>query len=117
MMNSEENGILADDFKFVLYTSFQKKEDAIGLALCEGLKELCEKKGIKNFELRLRLSNESKERWTREFIDKELSSHHAESRIKKIWVCGPPKMNETFDRSLEIIAPKLEISPTQFEVL
>ena len=29
--------------------------------------------------------------------------------LKKIWVCGPPMMNETFDKTLEKLLYKLKL--------
>ena len=56
----------------------------------------------------VRLSNESKERWNEKFIDKQLQSD--KGQISRVWVCGPPKMNQEFDISLEKICPKIGLS-------
>ncbi len=58
------------NFKFILYASFQSREEAIGLELIEGLRDVTEKAGLKNFELVVRISNENKFRWDKEFIEK-----------------------------------------------
>ena len=30
-------------------------------------------------------------------------------RLRKVWVCGPPKMNETFDRAFDMVLPKYQV--------
>lgn len=104
-----------ENFKFVFFVSFQKKEESIGLDLCEGLKLLNSKLGKASFELNVRFSNESKSRWDSEFIEKELTKHMG--KISKVWVCGPPKMNEDFDKVLEKLAPQLQIGKDQYEIM
>ena len=37
--------------------------------------------------------------------------------LKKIWVCGPPLMNETFDKALEKLLYKLRLKAHQIEVM
>ena len=38
-------------------------------------------------------------KWDRENLYKELGKFNMQE-VQKIWVCGPPEMNETFDRAL-----------------
>lgn len=39
------------------------------------------------------------------------------STLKRIWVCGPPRMNEEFDKNLEILCPKYGIGKDQYEIM
>jgi hypothetical protein len=52
-----------------------------------------------NFELFTRLSQEkiNPARWDESFIQNQLGKTNPKE-IKRIWVCGPPVMAETFDR-------------------
>ena len=68
-----------------------------------GLSQLCESKGISNFLYLPRFSNQSKKRWDQEFIAEVIKNHND---IKRVWVCGPPAMNETFDKYLSSIEKK-----------
>jgi hypothetical protein len=71
LLTSHENKFLDEEnFKFVFFVSFTKREESIALDLCEGLKKVCEKYGKKNFEFYFRFSNESKERWDSKFLEK-----------------------------------------------
>ena len=57
--------------------------------------------GKPHFRLYERFSQEkiNPERWNQDFIEKELTKLKP-NRIKRLWVCGPPVMNETFDRAI-----------------
>ena len=57
--------------------------------------------GLKNFELNLRLSDSKVKapQWDQTFIDQQLSPN--KGQIGRIFVCGTPMMNETFDRAFE----------------
>ena len=118
--------------------SFPSWEESVALELCEGLKSLCTKYDLDNFELHLRLTNYGKEvkkhrRWDPAYKDEVLgkysqvddnfakedletvTTHH--HRIRRVWVCGPPQMNEMFDRALEILGPKHRIARHTIDVL
>lgn len=116
-MDPEEDAQLSGGFRFILYVSFPKQEEAIAFDMCQGLQELCQKKNIKNFEFHPRFSNQSKERWDQTFIENCLNQYSSEN-LKKIWVCGPPSMNETFDRYLTERAGKADkANKFVFEIL
>lgn len=88
----------------------------MALDFLEGMDKLCKQGYKKYFTLNLRLSDEVKgARWDQNFIEKELQEHKGE--ISRIWVCGPPRMNEEFDRSLEKIAPKLGLTKHEYEIM
>ena len=88
-------------FKFVLYVSFDSRKDALAMELLEGLYEITQKLGLKNFDLVIRLSSEKQgSRWNEEFIKRQFQIRTGET-IEKVWVCGPPVMNELFDRTFE----------------
>lgn len=76
------------------------------------LENHCKRKKLDNFELYLRLSQENlnPSKWDETFIKDELANY---KEIKRVWVCGPPAMSETFDR----LAGKLIDEDIQFEIL
>merc|ERR1711971_141409 len=88
-----------DDVKFHLYVSFPNREQSVALEFLEGLDAYCKRMNLDNFTLFLRLSQENVNpaRWNETFIREEINNLGA-SEIKRVWVCGPPVMNETFDR-------------------
>jgi len=101
-----------DDFQFHYFVSFLNRDEAVGLDLCEALVALNKTKGINNFHLTVRLS-EAKDgapravRWNKEYVLPKLQEIEKgidgkASEIKKVFVCGPPVMNETFDKDLYI---------------
>lgn len=87
--------------------SFPSREEGIAVELCEGLVKVCKQKGVENFEFHPRYSKESKERWDGGFIDRALDTNHiGKDHLKRVWVCGPPAMNEQFDRHLLALPSK-----------
>ncbi|CDW75650.1 cytochrome b5-like heme steroid binding domain containing protein [Stylonychia lemnae] len=115
LLDKEENEMLSNtNFKFIFYLSFPNRQQAIGLALCEGLEKITKAKGKNNFELRVRLSNESKEQWNETFITQQIQNNPG---IKRVWVCGPPKMNETFDKTLQKEEKGGRLPKASFEIM
>ncbi len=112
-LSKEEESAIDKDFKFILFASFPNEGEVIGNALCEGLTNLCEKSGNKNFEFRLRLSNKNKARWDKDFIMKEMKAYAP----VKIWICGPPMLNENFDRVLGENLTELGIKREDYETM
>ena len=49
LSKQEDRQIDDNNFKFVFYVSFNKRENSIGIELIEGLRDLCEKTSKKNF--------------------------------------------------------------------
>ena len=92
--------MLEGTFQLYLYVSFPKRTEAIALELFEALADHCNRRGKNNFDLHVRLSNEglNADRWDEQFVVQQLEKFSIDE-IKKIWVCGPPAMNETFDRA------------------
>lgn len=67
----------------------------------------------------LRLSKEklNPARWDANFINKELDKHNS-NLIRRIWVCGPPVLNETFEKVFnDRIAAGKTLSNGTYEVL
>jgi NAD(P)H-flavin reductase len=76
--------------------------------------ELNKTKGLHNYFLHVRMSDKSTKRWDASAITDMLKEVELESNgeIAKVYVCGPPPMNELFDKELleHISADKIEIS-------
>jgi hypothetical protein len=72
--------------------------------------------GLNNFDLKLRLgdSKEKQPRWDNDFIETNLVP--LAGSIKKIFVCGAPSMNETFDRAFEDLLGDLKLSWKDVEI-
>ena len=54
-------------------------------------------------------------RWDESYIEKELTPHAG--KLQKVWVCGPPILNETFDKALGKLANQLKITPANIDIL
>lgn len=100
---NKHDRINAQEFRLKLYVSFAKRDDAYGLDLMFALQNFCKRANIHNFDLYLRLSEEGLNagRWEEGFIRTELMNTPAKD-ITRIFVSGPPCMNETFDRFFDL---------------
>ena len=95
-------------FKFIFFVTFPSEDQVIGLKLCEGLNEMQKQEKHPMFEFHLILSTFAEyKRWDAMSIEHILDPY--KKQISKIWVCGPPKMNEDFDRIMPELSPKLKI--------
>ena len=114
--DSTKINCLDGSFKLYLYVSFPNRADSLALDLFEALAEYCNRQGRNNFDLYVRLSgeNQNPQRWDQKFIHDQLQKKFDLDEIKKIWVCGPPVMNETFDRALGLMT---DLRKDQIEIL
>ena len=90
--------------------------------LCLKLIEVNKFLKLKNFKLVVRLSEghpdlkgEKPKRWNKDAICEELSPFAG--NLSKIWVCGPPMLNQTFDIALEQLQEELKIERSQIEIM
>ena len=117
-------------FTFHLYLTDSLNDGPCpGLDICEAVEQFNERFGFRNFVLKKRLKSEGK--WDLPFIknflttygiimtgESELNDQLTEPttnnsskntvnvpKLKKVWVCGPPVMNEVFDRAFEQLLP------------
>ena len=105
-------------FKLHLYAAFQSREQAIGLDLIEALQQVNQLLGLNNFKATVRLSQTDGPklpRWTPEYIESELMPY--QGQMQKVWVCGPPVMNEMFDKALGNLSEKLQLEPHQVDIM
>jgi hypothetical protein len=54
-------------------------------------------------------------RWDKDWIERELTPQI--TTLKKIFVCGAPSMNETFDRAFEDLAVQMQLNWQDIEIL
>eukprot|EP00347_Sterkiella_histriomuscorum_P018766 403344262 len=135
--NQDKNQGLSS-MKFILYASFQDQENSIGLEMCQYLDRLCKKHSLDNFEFHLRhstgytpkkkiviadeesqkiMSSMNHRRWDSYFLDDVLERNSKHGKIQKLWVCGPPLMNEGFDVALENLGIKYNIDKSSIDIL
>lgn len=105
-----------NNFSFDLHTSFMNEEEAMGLEIIDLLVELCEKHGYKNlFTHYSRISKVKKDAKLRQPQGKrmdeaaykeEFERFEKGGLVEKVYVCGPPIMQEHFDRAQDAIPNK-----------
>lgn len=110
---------LKDDFVFVFYVSMLSLDSEIGLNMCEALQKVNRKLGETNFKLTVRISKRwdgfRGEVWDEKFVDENLSQYAG--KIRKVWISGPPGMNETLDKSFDKLGEKLGIKPHMIDAM
>jgi len=89
---------LHPEFELHLYVSFQSRADAIALDVLEGLQELVRNNKSKSLHLHLRFSDQKSRRWDDAFVREQMKNVKS---VQKVWVCGPPVMEESFEQILE----------------
>lgn len=107
----------AKDFQFTLYYAAPSAEEAIGIELLKHYQSICEKQGLTNFKLVLRLGDaiDKGPRWDQAYIEKELKP--LAGQIRKLYACGAPSMNEIFDKALAPMISDLKLDPKDLEIL
>ena len=86
----------------------------------EMLVEVNKRLGMTNFKLITRFSKvkegeQKPPRWNQEYIEKALMPY--KGKMKKIWVSGPPMLNESFDKAFEQIAERLELEDHMIDIM
>ena len=104
-LTSQEDGqngqIDPSKFELHLYASFPSKAEAVAWELCEALRGYCKRNNLRTFIFNERLSKEkiNPARWDEKWVEAELRKFK-DRKVERLWVCGPPMMNELFDRTL-----------------
>lgn len=89
--------LFSNSFKLVVYASFHTRAEALGIELLESANPVV---GNPRLQVHLRIKSEikgSQERWDASFVRKQIAAWQSAT---KIFVCGPPSMNEVFDRTV-----------------
>ena len=104
------------NFTFELHTSFASEVEALGLELVDILVALCEKYDLQHlFVHHCRISKVKPGEKVREPKGKRMDENayreefekmEASGTVEKIYVCGPPIMQEHFDRAQDAIPHK-----------
>ena len=107
------------DASFVCYAYYQRPSDAVSYELIQAIADLYKHYGFENrFKLIPIFTRErGGERLDIEKIYRLLDKHHQESPLKNLWVCGPPKMNNMFQRIRKTLIKKYELSNHKIEIL
>eukprot|EP00347_Sterkiella_histriomuscorum_P017418 403349450 len=115
--NPNEIFINLQNFKLILHMSQNERKHYIGKDLIEGFSQLCKQRNINNFQLTMRNQRES--HWEREYLENQIKTVRSENikELKQIFVCGPPKMNESFLLFFNQIKKKMSIKDQQFHIL
>ena len=114
----EKFGGTGDNFKIVLYAFFTKRSEAIGLDIIEGLQKLQEKTGKDfGFELNHVFTREGGQRLTKTNALGIVKEVNGKSKVKRLYVCGPPPQNIMFNELKKQIRGITDLSALDYYVL
>ena len=114
LSSAEKTMINEKGFKFILYASFPNRTEALALDLVEKFDELCKLKKYDLFELRLRLSSETKQRWDEAYIKSQMKEI---GNVERVWVCGPPIMNDAFMQMFNTFGKEVGVTKDMLDVM
>ena len=115
----KEMNQLRDDFKFVFFVSMLSMDSEIGLNMCEALEKVNKKLGEDNFSLTVRISKRwdgfRGAVWDEKFVESKLTEYAGQ--IRKVWISGPPGMNEGLDKAFDNLSEKLKVKPHMIDAM
>ena len=106
-MDPTKPNIFSNGFQLYIYVSFAQISDFIGMDMCEKLVQACESKALNNavnITVRAKgftgsgLLKITEETFNRVFIESNVSPN-----CSKVYICGPPSMNERIPIALKNI--------------
>ena len=101
--NSIQQGEEFDDnlqnARFTVFAYYPKKSEGVAIELCTKISELYEQFGMKErFNFNPVFTREGGARLNKDTVFEVLNSCFKNGHLKNIWVCGPPPMNNMFQR-------------------
>ena len=94
-------------------------DSEIGLNICEALQKVNRKLGETNFKLTVRISKRwdgfRGEVWDEKFVKDNLTPYTG--KIRKVWISGPPGMNESLDKAFEKLSDTLGVKPHMIDAM
>ena len=92
-------------FKLVLFVSVKNVDEAVGLGLLESLAEFCKETGIKNFDLKLRVSENGQRRWDKKYFEEAVDA----KTVTKAYIASVAGTEASFTELLEGIGISKEL--------
>lgn len=86
---------------FTVYAYYPNRSEAVGYELCSNISEFYFQNRVEErFKFIPTFTQEGGNRLSKQEIIEILKKHHSEieSELKNVWVCGPPSMNNMFQR-------------------
>ena len=106
------------DANFVVYAYFPSSEQSVGLKLCQDINNLHISYGVENrFRFIPKFTKFGDKRLDKSEMVTILKKLNEYKRIKNIWVCGPPSMNNMFQRHRRGLLKEFELNSNQIDIL
>ncbi|CAI2386799.1 unnamed protein product [Moneuplotes crassus] len=99
MLSQEKFEPYFKEAKFIIYVAYQTQTEAIGLEILTKISELFSHFGEQErFKLTTIFTREGGKKLDKQSIYDILKENSQLDYLKNVWVCGPPKMNNMFQR-------------------
>ena len=110
---------LAETSKFIIYAYFPTRSESIGIDFLEKVENLHKKYGKgEKFKVNVIFTREEDEKLSDEELLQLLQDHkYTDERINKLWICGPPPMNQQFNKLSGEIKEKTGLDFEDFYIL
>jgi NAD(P)H-flavin reductase len=118
IFENEEFETYFDKVSFVVYAYFPRESEGCCLELLRKISDFYLENGAEErFKFIPVFTRDGGERLSNEKIFEILDKHHQESKLRNLWVCGPPKMNNMFQRLRKRIMKQYEIGAGNIDIL
>ena len=118
MFPDEDFSVINPGFEISLHVFFTKRNEATGLEILESITKVQEKAGKDlGIKINITFTREGGSRLNKEKAMEIIKKENAESKLAKIFVCGPPPQNIMFNEMSQDIQKELSFSPLDIMVL
>lgn len=118
MFPDEDFSVINPDFEISLHVFFTKRNEATGLDILESITKVQEKAGKDlGIKVNITFTREGGQRLNKERAMEIIKKENDESKLAKIFVCGPPPQNIMFNEMNKNIQEELGLSPLDIMVL
>ena len=104
LYNEDYVNTFYSDLKVILVGAFAVKEDFVGFKTIKKLLDISRENQLDLFDMIIKLDKgeiEGVQRWDSHFDIRFMMKHVNTSKLSRVYVCGPPKMNRAVPKSLE----------------
>lgn len=104
--------------KFIVYAYYQNQENACGYEFTKKVADVFKKYGVEEqFQFYPKFTRSGDKRLDKKSLLELLRDYKDKGGVKRVWVCGPPPMNNMFTKYTKSVIKTLGISKNQIDIL
>jgi NAD(P)H-flavin reductase len=119
LFSDEQFNNISDSAQFIIYAHFTTREDSIGIDFLENIEKLFQKQNKGHlFKLNLILTREGGNKMSdKDIVDLFVDLKFSNGRINRLLVCGPPTMNNQFQKLIPELKIKAGLDLGDYDIL